>query len=119
MAILQGIRRPDVDTMEELYKLTPEDSWIVHVNDVNMDYYYDGEKKTWVSFACEERILTADRDKKVISNRLMFETIDLNMIVLYVMVTICIVMAVAFSSAEIALTLAGILAGRTINNMRK
>lgn len=119
MAVLRGIRQPSVNSYQELCNLKPEDGWIVHVVEENSDYYYDGEKQSWVSFECDDHMMTTDADKKVVSNRIMFETVDLNTIILYIVLTICIMFSIFFSLQDLALTLAGVLAGRASNNIRK
>lgn len=120
---MRGIRQPDVKDMAELDRLIPQDRWIVRVEDEDADFYYDGDKHTWIELAgTSTSYIRYDEDDKLASSKLMFNTIDPNEIILYVIIMVCIICALYTDHSEVASMLAGILSGRassTLFNSKK
>lgn len=110
---MRGIRQPDVKNLQELDALEPQDKWIVRVEEEDSDFYYDGEKATWIEIPCSStNYIRYDEDDKLASNKLMFNTVDINELVLYLIIMVCIMAALFTDHSEVASMLAGILSGR-------
>lgn len=110
---MRGIRQPDVKNLQELDTLEPQDKWIVRVEEEDSDFYYDGEKATWIEIPCSStNYIRYDEDDKLASNKLMFNTVDINELVLYLIIMVCIMAALFTDHSEVASMLAGILSGR-------
>ena len=110
---MRGIRQPNVKNLQELDTLKPSDKWIVRVEDEDSDFYYDGEKAAWIEIPCSStNYIRYDEDDKLASNKLMFNTIDINELVLYLIIMVCIIGALLTNHPEVASMLAGVLSGR-------
>lgn len=110
---MRGIRQPNVKNLQELDALEPSDKWIVRVEDEDSDFYYDGEKATWIEIPCSStNYIRYDEDDKLASNKLMFNTIDINELVLYLIIMVCIIGALLTNHSEVASMLAGVFSGR-------
>ena len=110
---MRGIRQPNVKNLQELDTLEPKDKWIVRVEDEDSDFYYDGEKAAWIEIPCSStNYIRYDEDDKLASNKLMFNTIDINELVLYLIIMVCIIGALLTKHSEVASMLAGVLSGR-------
>ena len=110
---MRGIRQPNVKNLQELDTLKPSDKWIVRVEDEDSDFYYDGEKAAWIEIPCSStNYIRYDEDDKLASNKLMFNTIDINELVLYLIIMVCIIGALLTNHSEVASMLACVLSGR-------
>ena len=110
---MRGIRQPNVKNLQELETLEPSDKWIVRVEDEDSDFYYDGEKAAWIEIPCSStNYIRYDEDDKLAWNKLMFNTIDINELVLYLIIMVCIIGALLTNHSEVASMLAGVLSGR-------
>ena len=110
---MRGIRQPNVKNLQELDTLKPSDKWIVRVEDEDSDFYYDGEKAAWIEIPCSStNYIRYDEDDKLASNKLMFNTIDINELVLYLIIMVCIIGALLTNHSEVASMLAGVLSDR-------
>ena len=110
---MRGIRQPDVKNLQELDALEPQDKWIVRVEEEDSDFYYDGEKATWIEIPNSSMsYIRYDEDDKLASNKLMFNTVDINELVLYLIIMVCIMAALFTDHSEVASMLSGILSGR-------
>lgn len=112
---MRGIRKDSVKTLAQLDSLQPEDRWIVYVEDCGADYYYDGDKKTWIEINnASSSIIRYDDDNKVASNKILFETLDINEIIVFSIIGICLILSIVMDAKDVASVLAGVLAGRGV-----
>lgn len=115
MIIMRGIRKNAVKNLAELESLHPEDRWIVYVEDCGTDYYYDGDKKTWIEIdGTSSSVIRYDDDDKVASSKILFETLDINEIIVFLIIGICLIISIVMDAKEVASVLAGVLAGRGV-----
>lgn len=113
--ITVAVRFPSIATVSELYNLkNPTNLSTVHVEDEDADYIYIEQSKSWVKIECSSHndYIRYDEDDKLAANKLLFNTIDLNAIILYIIIMTCILVALYVKSTEVASMLAGVLAGK-------
>lgn len=115
---MRSIRQEPVATLADLEKLKPEDRWVVYVEAEETDYLYDGEKCCWVEIVSPSKkdepppVIRYDEDDRIASNKLMFDTLNLNSLAVTIGMVVAIVFAIIYGASDVASVLGGTLASQ-------
>lgn len=115
---MRSIRQEPVATLADLEKLKPEDRWVVYVEAEETDYLYDGEKCCWVEIVSPNKkdepppVIRYDEDDRIASNKLMFDTLNLNSLAVTIGMVVAIVFAIIYGASDVASVLGGTLASQ-------
>lgn len=115
---MRSIRQEPVATLADLEKLKPEDRWVVYVEEEEADYLYDGEKCCWVEIISSSKkdepppVIRYDEDDRIASNKLMFDTLNLNSLAVTIGMVVAIVFAIIYGASDVASVLGGTLASQ-------
>lgn len=115
---MRSIRQEPVATLADLEKLKPEDRWVVYVEEEEADYLYDGEKSCWVEIMSSNKkdepppVVRYDEDDRIASNKLMFDTLNLNSLAVTIGMVVAIVFAIVYGASDVASVLGGTLASQ-------
>lgn len=115
---MRSIRQEPVATLADLEKLKPEDRWVVYVEEEEADYLYDGEKCCWVEIVSSSKkdepppVVRYDEDDRIASNKLMFDTLNLNSLAVTIGMVVAIVFAIVYGASDVASVLGGTLASQ-------
>ena len=118
---MRAIRQENVKNMAELDALTPEDGWIVYVEDNECDYLYDGEKNLWIEIQAATKtdeppaMVRYDADDKIASNKIMFDTVNLNALFFTLILGIAMCLAIVYNVGDVASVLAGVFGTQFAN----